>query len=84
MKKAQKRPTEKPNNRGHKECDDRQADPEEAEKSPVQCKNGQLGESERVGVCELKNVEIQSIVTEDDSLRAWNISQYFSETVIRP
>lgn len=68
VKKAQEGPAEKPDHRGDKECDDGHTDPEEAEEPPVQRKNGQLGEAERVGVCELEDVQIQRVVTEDDSL----------------
>lgn len=56
VEKAQEGPAEQPDDRGDKERDDGHADPEQAEESPVQRKNGQLGEAERVGVCEFEDV----------------------------
>lgn len=56
VEKAQESPAEQPDDRGDRERDDGHTDPEQAEESPVQRENGQLGKTERVGVCELEYV----------------------------
>lgn len=74
VEETQEGPTEEPDHRGHTEGDDGHTDPEQAEESPVQRKDRQLGKPQRVGVRELEDVQVKSVITYDDSWRAWDIS----------
>lgn len=74
VEKTQEGPAEQPDHRGHSECDDGHTDPEQTEKSPVQRQDRQFGKPQRVGICELEDVQVEKVVTEDNSWRAWDVS----------
>ena len=74
VEKTQEGPAEQPDHRGYTECDDGHTDPEQAKESPVQGEDRQLGKPQRVGVCELEDVQVKKVVAEDNSLRAWDVS----------
>lgn len=74
VEKTQEGPAEEPDHRGYAEGDDGHTDPEQAKEPPVQRKDRQLRKPQRVGVCELEDVQVKSVVTYDDSWRAWDIS----------